>query len=92
MIWHTNTYGIMVMDLLYRLTLWSNMCEDFGSNGFVIKTWPFPMDGHYRTNIISGVGHPRSDSVVSLVLYTVAVEWLGHRHCTTDSSGQRQPY
>ena len=27
--------------------------------------------GHYRTNIINGVGHPRSDSVVSLVLYTI---------------------
>jgi hypothetical protein len=27
---------------------------------------------HYRTNIINGVGHPRSDLVVSLMLYTVA--------------------
>jgi hypothetical protein len=27
---------------------------------------------HYRTNIISGVGHPRTDSVVPLVLCTVA--------------------
>jgi hypothetical protein len=29
------------------------------------------MDGHYRTDIISGVGHLRSDLVVPLVLYTV---------------------
>ena len=28
--------------------------------------------GHYRTNIISGVGHPRLDSVVPLVLCMVA--------------------
>ena len=30
------------------------------------------MDGHYKTDIISGVGHPRLDSVVPLVLCTVA--------------------
>ena len=29
------------------------------------------MGGHYRTNIISGVGHPRSDLDVSLVLCMV---------------------
>jgi hypothetical protein len=45
----------------------------FGSNGFVIKTQPFPMDGHYRMDIISGVGHPRLDSVVTLVLCMVAM-------------------
>jgi hypothetical protein len=43
----------------------------FGSNGFVTKAQPFPMDGHYRTDIISSVGHPRSDSVVPLVLCKV---------------------
>ena len=32
---------------------------------------PFPMDGHYRTDVISSVGHPRSDSVVFLVLRMV---------------------
>jgi hypothetical protein len=32
---------------------------------------PFPMDGHYRMDVISGVGHPRSDLVVPLVLRTV---------------------
>jgi hypothetical protein len=30
------------------------------------------MVGHYKTDIISSVGHPRLDLVVPLVLYTVA--------------------
>ena len=30
------------------------------------------MAGHYKMDIISGVGHPRSDSVVLLMLRTVA--------------------
>jgi hypothetical protein len=49
----------------------------FGSNGFVTKVQLFPMDGHYRTNIISGVGHPRSDSVVPLMLFVVACNGWG---------------
>jgi hypothetical protein len=32
---------------------------------------PFSMDGHYKTDVIRGVGHPRSDSIVSLVLHMV---------------------
>jgi hypothetical protein len=43
----------------------------FESNGFVTKMQPFPIDNHFRTNVICGVGHPRSDSVMSLVLHTV---------------------
>jgi hypothetical protein len=43
----------------------------FRSNGFVIKMQSFPMDGHYRTDVINDVGHPRLDSVMSLVLRTV---------------------
>jgi hypothetical protein len=54
------------------------VCVGFGSNGFVTKMQSFPMDGHYRTDIISNVGHLRSNSVISLVLCTVAVQWLGH--------------
>jgi hypothetical protein len=77
---------IMAMGLLYELTLWSYVCAGFRFNGFVTKTQSFSMDGHNRTNIISGVGHPRSDSIVMLVLCTVAVQWLGHRHCTTSPS------
>jgi hypothetical protein len=49
----------------------------FGSNGFVTKVQLFPMDGHYRTDIISGVGHPRSDSVVPLMLFVVACNGWG---------------
>jgi hypothetical protein len=45
------------------------------------------MDGHYRAGVISGVGHPRSDSVVQLVLRMVCfVQWMGHCHCTTGPS------
>jgi hypothetical protein len=43
----------------------------FESNDFLTKMQPFLMDGHYRTDIISGVGYPRSDSVVPLVLRIV---------------------
>jgi hypothetical protein len=49
----------------------------FGFNGFVTKMQPFPIDGHYRTDVISSVGHPRSDSVVSLVLYMVCCAMVG---------------
>jgi hypothetical protein len=35
------------------------------------------MKGHYRTDIISGVGHPRSDSVVLLVLCMVVYNGYG---------------
>jgi hypothetical protein len=53
---------------------------------------PFPMDDHYRTDVISGVGHSGLNSVLLLVLHTVCfVHLLGHWHCTTGPSGQRQP-
>ena len=48
-----------------------------GSNGFVTKVQPFPMVGHYRTDFISGVGHPRLDSVMPLVLSMVACNGWG---------------
>jgi hypothetical protein len=67
------------------------VCLGFESNGFVTKTQSFPMDGHYRTYIISGVGHSRLDLVVPLVLCVVAMQWLGHRNCTIGPSRQRQP-
>jgi hypothetical protein len=67
----------------HRLTIRVNfiikcVCVDFGSIGYMTKIQSFLMDGHYRTDIISGVGHPRSDLVVLLVLCTVVVQWLGH--------------
>jgi hypothetical protein len=49
----------------------------FGSNGFVTKVQPFLMNDHYRTDIISGVGYPRSDSVMLLVLCTVTCNGWG---------------
>jgi hypothetical protein len=68
----------MVMGLLYGLTLWFVCVRGgFGSNSFVIKTQSFPMDGHYRTKVINGVGHPRSDSIVLLVLRTVCCAMVG---------------
>jgi hypothetical protein len=51
----------------------------FGSNGFVTKMRPFPMDGHYMMDVISGVGHPRSDLIVPLVLHTVCCAMAGAR-------------
>jgi hypothetical protein len=80
MIWYTGMCSIMVMGLLYGLTLWSMcVCEGFGSNGFMTKAQSFPMDGHYRTNIISSIGHPRLDSVIHLVLCIVAHTMAGVR-------------
>jgi hypothetical protein len=35
------------------------------------------LGGYYRTNIISGVGHPRSNSVVPLVLCMIACNGWG---------------
>ena len=51
----------------------------FRSNGFMTKMQLFPMDGHYRTYIISSVSHPRSNEVVPLVLRTVCCEMAGAR-------------
>jgi hypothetical protein len=49
----------------------------FESNGFVTKMQPFPMDNHFRTNVICSVGHPRSDLVMPLVLHTVCCAMAG---------------
>jgi hypothetical protein len=79
-----NSHGLTI-----QVNFMVNVCVrggGFRSNGFVIKTQPFAMHGHYRTDVISSVGHPMSDLVV---LRTVAVQWLRHRHYTT--GGQRQP-
>jgi hypothetical protein len=53
------------------------MCMGFGSNAFVTKVQPFPIDGHYRMDIIKGVGHLRLDSVVPQVLYMIAYNGWG---------------
>jgi hypothetical protein len=72
MTWYTSTYGIMAMCLQYMLVLWSNLYVLYGP----WIQWLFVagialMGSHYRMDIISGVSHPRSDSVLLLVLCIV---------------------
>jgi hypothetical protein len=71
-------YSIMTMDLLYGLALWS-MCvwKGFRSNGFVTEMQSFLINGYYRIDDISGVSHPKSGSVVSLVLCMVCCAIVG---------------
>jgi hypothetical protein len=62
------------MGLLYRLHTMVK-CVLYGGfrfNGFVARVQSFIMVGHYRTDVISGVGHQRSDSVMLLMLRTMA--------------------
>jgi hypothetical protein len=55
----------------HELTIHVSFMVNFGSNGFMTKMQPFPMDGHYRRNVNSGMGHLRLDSVMPLMLSTV---------------------
>jgi hypothetical protein len=50
---------------------------NFGSSGFMTRCNHSLMNGHYRTYIISSVGHPRLDSVMPLMLYTVVYNIWG---------------
>ena len=78
MTWYTVTCSIMAMGLLYRLhTMVKCVCMGYRSNSFVTKAHPLPIDGHYRTYIISGVGYPRSNSVVLLLLCIVVCNGWG---------------
>jgi hypothetical protein len=71
MTWYTSMCGIMGgHGLTIRVNFMVKCVYGFGSNGFVSKGQSFPMDGHYRTDIISSVGHLRSDLVLPLVFYT----------------------
>jgi hypothetical protein len=56
-----------------------NVCvwRGFGSNSFVIKVQPFRMDGYYRMNVISDVGHPKLNSIVPLLFRTVCCAMAG---------------
>jgi hypothetical protein len=47
-----------------------------GSNGCFMASAALT-DGHYRTYIISNVGHPRLDSIVPLVLCTIVYNIWG---------------
>jgi hypothetical protein len=53
---------------MYYMGLGSNSCFMFDTTLTC---------GHYKIDIISGIGHLRSDSVVPLVLYTVAYNIQG---------------
>jgi hypothetical protein len=53
--------------LLYILTLWSNVCVIWTLD-LIVVLWP---------DIINGVGHPRPNSVMLLVLYMVAYNIRG---------------
>jgi hypothetical protein len=72
MIWYTGTFGITAIGLLYKLDdMVKCVCYmGFVSNGCFMASTALT-GGHYRTNIISGVGRLRSNSVVLLVLCTV---------------------
>jgi hypothetical protein len=68
MIWYTSTCSIIAMGLLYRL---DDMVEcvcymGLGSNRCFMVGAALT-DGHYRMDIISGVGYPRSCLVILLV-------------------------
>jgi hypothetical protein len=58
---------IMVMGLLYGKCVLYGLCIQWL---FVVGT--ALMGGHYRTDIISGVGHSRSNSIVLLLICMVA--------------------
>jgi hypothetical protein len=66
-----------VQDNGYGLTIYVNLLVkcvcymDLGFNGCFMAGATL-MGSHYRMKIITGVGHPMSDSVVPLVLCTVA--------------------
>jgi hypothetical protein len=78
MTWYTGKCGITAMCLLYRLNnIVKCVCfMGLGSNDCFV-TGAALMGGHYRIDIISGVGHPRSDLVVPLVLCTVVTTCMG---------------
>jgi hypothetical protein len=44
-----------------------------------------------QIEVISGVGHPRSDSV-GLLMMNGSVQYIGHWCCITGPLGQRKPY
>jgi hypothetical protein len=78
MTWYTGMCGVMAMSLLYMLEFYGQMCELYGPwIQWLFVAGAALMGGHYRIDIISGVGHPRLDSVIPLVLYTIAYNGWG---------------
>jgi hypothetical protein len=62
----------MAMGLLYMLPLWSNAYVMWPWIQWLFVAGAALTSSQYKTNIINGMGHPRSDSVVPLVLCMVA--------------------
>jgi hypothetical protein len=60
------------MGLLYMLTLWSNECVIWTLDPMVVLWLAALTGGYYRIDIISGVGHLMSNSVMPLVFCTIA--------------------
>ena len=80
MTWYAGTCGINDHGLTIQTSYYGQLCvlyRGFGFTGFMTKVQPFSIDGHYRTDVINGVGHPRSDSVVLLVLRTIVYNGWG---------------
>ena len=67
----SNNHGLTIW-VSFMVNVWGG--GSFGSNGFVTNDAAIPMNGYYRTDVISGVGHSRLDSVMPLVLRTVCDE------------------
>jgi hypothetical protein len=65
------------MGLLYVLALWSNVYVIWALDPMVVCGWCNLNARHYRVDIISDVGHPKSDSVVLLVLCTITCNGWG---------------
>jgi hypothetical protein len=58
--------------------IWLNVCVIWTLDPMVVfVTSAALMGSHYKTNIISSVGHPRSDLVVPLVLCMVVYNIWG---------------
>ena len=72
MTWYTGMCAIMAMGLLYMLALWLNAFIIWALDPMLFVASVALMGGYYRMEIISGVSHPRSDLVMSLMLFTVA--------------------
>ena len=68
-----NSHGLTIyVNLMFKCVCYMGL----GFNGCFMVGATL-MDGHYKMNIISGVGYPRSNLVVPLVLCTIAYNIRG---------------
>ena len=80
------------MCLLYKLTFMVKCVRymGLGFNGCFV-TGASLTGGHYKTYIISGVGHPRSFGHAASVMDSSVQYLVCDRYCITGPSEQRQP-